>query len=289
MSVTLDGFREHVRQVSAPRTALAYSKDAEGFEEFRAGRPLTLALVEAWAAGLDHGRLNAQTVARKTAALKAWLGHLGAHGDDDALRLVQVLRAYRTSRGPRQADRRQVEPVTREEYREARARAPEWGRHLMDLLWWTGCRISEVLGDVQASVPIPPLTVRDGLGLVSRGYARTVGKGGKVRTLVMLSAGRIELARWLDGRDPGGPLFAVTPQAANAMLHRAGLQGGAHRFRHSFTSRLRRAGVREEIIRAMLGHGPRDATDRYGAVTVEEMIEAVERMAAPYLEEEAKS
>ncbi len=127
-------------------------------------------------------------------------------------------------------------------------------------------------------MPIPPLTVRDGLAFAARGYVQTFGKGGKVRTLVMPSAGRAELAGWLDGRHPGEPLFDVTPQAVNAMLHRAGLRGGAHRFRHGFKLRLRRAGVREEVVRAMMGHGPRDATDRYGAVAVEEMLEAMERL-----------
>ena len=96
------------------------------------------------------------------------------------------------------------------------------------------------------------------------------------------------LAAWIEGKNPAAPLFpsptspqrSISPQAVNQMLHAAGLEGGAHRFRHSFKARLRRADVREEIIRALLGHGPMSTTDRYGAVSLEEMRAAVERLGA---------
>lgn len=39
MSAPLDGFREHLAQGSAPRTALAYVRDVREFEGFRQERP----------------------------------------------------------------------------------------------------------------------------------------------------------------------------------------------------------------------------------------------------------
>ncbi len=291
--MTLEAFTQHMTQVASPRTALAYGRDSEEFEGFRAGRSLSLPLVEEWAAGLNRGRLNPQTIKRKEAALKAWLGFLGAHGDDGALRLAQTLRVYRVSRGPRQADRKRVEAVTAAEHEAAFVAAPLWGRHLMSLLWSTGCRISEVVGDAVSG--IPALTVADGRALVQAGHVTTTGKGGRVRVLVLPSAGRAELAAWIAGRDPAESLFPspagrtkpVSKQGANSMLHRSGVLKGAHAFRHSVKERLRQAGVAEEIIRAVLGHGPRTVTDTYGRVSVREMLEAVEKLAT--LEEAKRS
>jgi len=286
MSAGLEGFREHLERTESPRTVLAYFADGAAFEAFRAGRPAGIDLYEAWADSVNHGRCRPKTFARKKAGVNRWLAFLARHGDQEAARTLAILHGgYKVGPQVRPADRKRVEPVTPEEYRDAGARAPAWGRALMALLWWAGPRISEVVGDPLAG--IPALTVADGRALASEGCTVTRGKGGKVRTLVLPAAIRGELASWLDGREPDSPLFPspsnpgrpVTPQSVNAMLHQAGLRCGAHAFRHAYKARLRRAGVAEEVIRALMGHGPRSVTDNYGEPTIVELLAAVERLA----------
>ncbi len=170
---TLESFKQHLERTESPRTVTAYLADASEFERFRAGRPVSIDTLEAWVATVNHGR-KPQTVGRKLAGVRRWLAFLGRHGDMEATAALAILTGgYQITRGPRQIDRRQIQPVTAEEYLAARDCAPVWGRHLMDLLWWTGCRISEAIGDPVAG--IPHLTIRDGLALTRDGYVQTAG------------------------------------------------------------------------------------------------------------------
>ncbi len=63
----------------------------------------------------------------------------------------------------------------------------------------------------------------------------------------------------------------------HAVLQRLGLPS-AHCFRHSHRSRLRRAGVSDELQRRLLGHRSRDVTANYGAAGENELLCAVERL-----------
>lgn len=289
--MTLDTFKTHLQATAGSgRTVLAYTADAERFEDYRASRPVTMDLYEAWVGTLEA--LRPQTVTKKRAAVNRWLAYLGRHGDDGAARTLGILAGgYKVGRRVRERDVEPVEPVTEIEYQAALGRAPVWGQHLMRLLWSSGARISEVIGDEIAG--IPALTVGQGAQLVKTGHTGTVGKGGRRRLLILPSTARRVLSEWVDTRFGGlpdstvlsrAPLFPspqepgrpVTAQAVNTMIHRAGLQHGAHAFRHSYKRRLRQAGVREEIIQALLGHGPRTTTDFYGRVTIPEMLAAVE-------------
>ncbi len=170
-----------------------------------------------------------------------------------------------------------MRPITREQYEALHAGASGRYRALFDLLWWTGARISEALGD--AVTGIPALIGADVLALVERGYVQTSGKGGKRRTLVLPPGGRDALRDFAAGLDGDGPAFPISPQAVNAALHRLGFGGGAHSFRHAYRTRLRQAGVGEEMQRALMGHSVKDVTAGYGVVTVEEMQATAETLA----------
>lgn len=114
------------------------------------------------------------------------------------------------------------------------------------------------------------------LAFVELGYVRTRGKDGKWRVLVLPPRGREGLDGFARGLDGNRLTFPVSPQAANAALHRLGFNGGAHSFRHAYRARLRQAGIGEELQHSLMGHGPRDVTDGYGVAGVEEMLAAVE-------------
>ncbi len=273
-----EGFAEHLRQTrGSVHTVHKYTRDAEEFSAFLDGRKVSVALVEEWAAAQNHGARKPQTLRRKLAAIRAFLAWCGARGDAAARETLVVLAGgYRISPPVRQADVRQVEPATEEDYRRTRRSASPEGRALLDILWWTGCRISEVVGDAIAGIPV--LTVADGRALVEKGHTATIGKGKKRRILVLPRLGREMLAPYVEARAaeaPAGALFPMSYATAWRMLKAAGAPH-PHALRHAFRARLRKAGVHDQVAKALLGHGPHDVTEAYGRASLEEMKAAAE-------------
>lgn len=280
--MTLEAFQAHLQHTaSSGRTVLSYMEDARRFEDFRADRGSTIDLYEAWIETLSA--LRPQTVQRKRAGVNRWLAFLARHGSQEAVGTLAILQAgYRVGRKVRERDVEAVTLATEEHYQRALREAPPWGQQVASLLWNTGARVSEIVGDPIAG--IPALTVERGAELVGQGHTETFGKGGRRRTLVLPSLGRHILATW---RPPAGQviLFAsprnslapITARAVEGLFARLSVPH-PHAWRHAYKTRLDRAGVRAEIVRALLGHGPRTVTDRYGQVSVREMLEVVEKI-----------
>lgn len=269
-------FENHLRRINrSERTVEAYISDAQEFLTFAGPREPSVALVEEWVTSLRF-RLKPQSVARKLASVRSLLGHAAAHGNDEAAKVLVVLENYQVVPKVRQTDVERPQVLDRETYLAARAATTGRGRAILDILWHTGARISEVLGD--ARIGIPPLTVQDGRTLVERGYVTTNGKGGKRRTILLGRAGRDALSEYVASLQGwSGPLFPMTRQAVQKRLARLHLPS-PHAFRHAYRSRLRRANFSDEMMRALMGHGPRDVTQAYGAVTIEEMLNVVENL-----------
>lgn len=275
--VDLTKFESHLRgTVGSERTVRCYLSDAREFVAFAGNRPADVDTVEAWVASLNHGRCKPQTISRKVAGVRRFLGFVARHGDGAALKTLEILRAYKVTPAVRQADVKQVRAVTREEYDALRTKGDSRMQALLAAAWWTGARVSELLGDPLTG--IPPLTVEDGLRLVCEGYTVTRGKGGKIRVLVLPTSGREDMRAYVEVRQ-ADVLFDITPQGLNAWLHRAGFLGGIHSFRHAYRARLRQAGVSPEMQARLMGHGPRSVTEGYGRAEVDEMLEAVRELA----------
>lgn len=267
----------------SPHTIKSYLGGVGEFTSFLGAREPTLDLLETWVDGLNHGRLTPQSTAQKIVAVRRWLAYSARHGSDPAQKMLTVLSAgYQVGRAVKQRDRKIVSPVTTDEFDEAMGRADAITSAIMLLLWWTGARMSEVVGDFR--VGIPALTVADGESLVGDGHVQTFGKGGKRRVLVMPTAGRKELRPWVEGRAAvvgAGlaatvPLFPVGARGVSRLLKRCMNSLHPHRFRHAYRARLRQAHVSEEVVRTLMGHGPADVTEGYGRLGVEEMLQAVE-------------
>jgi len=274
--VKLERFEEHLRATcGSERTVRAYVSDSRAFVRFLDGRPPDIDAVEAWVSSLNHGANRPQTIQRKLAAVRRYLGYAARHGDGAAEKSLLILRDYRVAPPVRQVDIRQVRAITPGEYETLRGKADARMQALLAAAWWTGARVSELLGDRLTG--IPALTVADGMRLVREGHTRTVGKGGRIRVLVLPSAGRADLQAYVEARQSGA-LFEITSQGLNAWLHSRGFPGGIHSFRHAYRSRLRQAGVGEEMQARLMGHGPRNVTDNYGRASVEEMLAAVEKL-----------
>jgi integrase/recombinase XerC len=142
--------------------------------------------------------------------------------------------------------------------------------------FYAGCRIAEAvrldLDDVRRSA--------------RKGTLRLYGKGGKPREMELHPELREAYAAWIDSERPGWPGAATNPAvflnrrgdrlsaraASNIFTNicqRAGLddRATAHVLRHTFATRLVRAGTDLVIVADMLGHARLDQTRRYSLPT----------------------
>ena len=158
-------------------------------------------------------------------------------------------------------------------------------RALVELLYGTGTRISEVVGLDVDDVDVDSATIV------------VTGKGGKQRLLPLggaaghaitdyLTRGRPALAQHASGkRRPGAALFLgvkgsrMTRQAAWEVVHRsaerAGLgdQVGPHTLRHSYATHLMEGGADVRVVQELLGHSSVTTTQIYTLVTADALRE----------------
>lgn len=158
-------------------------------------------------------------------------------------------------------------------------------RALVELLYGTGTRISEVVGLDVDDVDLDTATV-----LVT-------GKGNKQRLLPLggaaggaiadyLTRGRPALAQAATGkRRPGAALFLgvkgarMSRQAAWEVVHRCaqqadlGGQVGPHTLRHSYATHLMEGGADVRVVQELLGHSSVTTTQIYTLVTADALRE----------------
>ena len=141
-----------------------------------------------------------------------------------------------------------------------------------------GLRMSEVVGidvdDVSISARKGSVTVRRGKGDASR----SVPLSAEARTLVEPWAHR-------PGSPASGPLFLgpagrLSGRAVDRLTRRigeaAGVELSPHVLRHTFVTRLIRAGVDVVMVAELAGHRSLETTRRYALPTQEDRESAVE-------------
>jgi integrase/recombinase XerD len=258
----------------SPRTVDAYRRDLAAFGatiDVPIGQTTT-EQIEAWLAAMRaEGRAPA-TIARRLAAVRAYLRHLmlvGTRADNPAASIAGPRRPKTVPRtlSPAEAERL-VEAASGTSPRATRDRA------LVELLYGAGLRVSEAVGLVKASVDLEQRIVR------------VVGKGSKERIVPLgrpaadalrryMALGRPHLDRrhrpdlFLNAR--GG---ALTRAGAFLILRRladrAGLEPGRvhpHLLRHSFATHLLEGGADLRSVQEMLGHADVGTTERYTHVS----------------------
>ena len=158
-------------------------------------------------------------------------------------------------------------------------------RALVELLYGTGTRISEVVGLDVDDVDVDAATII------------VTGKGGKQRLLPLggaagqaitdyLTRGRPTLAQRASGkRRPGPALFLgvkgsrMTRQAAWEVVHRSAEQAGLgdrvgpHTLRHSYATHLMEGGADVRVVQELLGHSSVTTTQIYTLVTADALRE----------------
>lgn len=158
-------------------------------------------------------------------------------------------------------------------------------RALVELLYGTGTRISEVVGLDVDDVDVETATVV----VTGKGdKQRLLPIGGAARTAIAeyLTRGRPALAQAASGkRRPGAALFLgakgsrMSRQAAWEVIRRsaqaAGLDGhvGPHTLRHSYATHLMEGGADVRVVQELLGHSSVTTTQIYTLVTADALRE----------------
>ncbi len=227
------------------------------------------AAVRAWLARMHAASLSAVTMGRKLAALRSfctWLCRTGALQ-------VNPARAVRNPKAPQKLPRFLTEPEIA-----ALLESPDDSdegrrdRAILELLYATGLRASELTGLDETGVDLDQRTVR------------VLGKGRKERVVPFGSDAAEALRAYLDvrrrwNRDDRPAMFlsAAGKRLSNDSLRKllSRRLGDAainkhvtpHAIRHSFATHLLNAGADLRAIQELLGHASLGTTQRYTHVT----------------------
>jgi integrase/recombinase XerD len=274
-SILVERFLDYVRHERglATNTQAAYRRDLRDFTAWLAGRPpasMTVRDLGDYFASLSKKGLARASVARQAATLKTFYSFLQLEGvvAESPADLIAAARRDDVIPGtlsPAQVDRLLASPDGGSP-RACRDRA------LLELLYATGCRASEVS------------TMRVGDVHLAETFCTCRGKGSKER-VVPLGRRAVEAVRsWLDGprqafaaRATGAPIWAVLSARGNRLsrmriweivrfhAERAGIPPdiGPHTLRHSFATHLVAGGVDLRHVQEMLGHASIATTQRY--------------------------
>lgn len=294
----VEGYLDHLsaeRGLSA-NTVAAYRRDLARYTTFLAGRGIdrlaeaTATDVSEFSRGLGASGLAASSVSRAVVAVRNLHRFALSEGQvaDDVTAAISP--GTRPRRLPKALSIESVEALlnscdttTVEGLRD---------RALLELLYGTGARISEV-----CALDVDDLTVviadpQEGL--------RLVGKGDKERIVPLGSYARDAVEAWLvrgrpswTGRGQAGAALLLNSrggrlsrQSAWAVLQRAGGRAGItehlspHSLRHSYATHLLDGGADVRVVQELLGHASVTTTQIYTLVTAEHLRE-VYRSAHP--------
>lgn len=278
MNEHVDAFIAYLMQERAltANTVSAYRTDLEQFLKFCAGRGVTAVTavgredVVAFMIYLRERQYSNATVARRTAAVKSFYAYLTTAGvvKNDPTQSVEsprVAREIPKSLTPVQVDELMELPL--------RYRTPERmrDRAMLELLYSTGMRVSELVGLNIGDVSVTEKSVR------------CVGKAQKVRMIPISESALTALEEYLDiargqlvsdESADGDTLFVnhrggrLTRQGFWLILKQYADELGVsdltpHMLRHSFAAHMISSGVDLRRVQALLGHASLSTTQIY--------------------------
>ena len=256
------------RRLSA-HTVAAYRRDLAQFLEFCVGKgverltELDRNAIRRYLAYLQRKGLSKRSVARKSSAVRGFLGDLAKRGQLPANPASQLARPRLPERLPRALPSRQLGSLLDE--LPARTPVELRDRAILEVLYGTGLRVSE----------LAQLRVDDLKG----DFVTVTGKGGKVRAVPIGKPARRAVGAYLES---GRGRLAKTSSAAALWV---GSRGGSldergirrvvrnraatfpHALRHSFATHLLEGGADLRSVQELLGHRDLATTQIYTAVS----------------------
>ena len=266
-------------------TVAAYGRDLAQLSQFVAKKRPTLPgpqaidvlLLRSWLGQLAE-RVQPASIARKMAAARAFFRHQirrGVMKDDPAtaLSLPKIRRKL-----PRvlnvDSAKSTVESPTGDGVEGLRARA------LMEVLYSSGLRVSELVGLNVADVSLDP----------DRAEARVIGKGNKERRVPLGDEAREALGAYLKVRpaakraEDADAVFLsthgrrISVRSVQIYVKRYGALGAGradlhpHALRHTCATHMLDGGADLRAIQELLGHASLGTTQRYTHVSVEQLM-----------------
>ena len=263
---------------ASPHTLAAYRNDLKRAAD-DAGGSLGVAGAETLAGlGRQWARLSPATVARRSAALRRFLGVLmdeGLRSDDQSAALPRP-RLERPL--PRILDEREVTAMFEAIEDRAASGEPAAVRNLalLELLYGSGLRASEL--------------VTLGRGSLRKGQPFVIlrGKGGKERLVPISSRAEAAVERWLElvPNDslwlfPSGKRHLSRVRLFQIVREIAALAGispervSPHVLRHAFATHLLSGGADLRVLQSLLGHADIATTQIYTHVDSARLVELV--------------
>ncbi len=277
------GFEQSLT-ASAANTRAAYRRDVELFAEWSidtgsASCPAetTKDHVRDYLAHLHDSGATSRTVARRIAALRRYFTWAIRRSMTSVDPTESIHTPQSKGRLPRPLDEATVAALITSEDPDAPAWRRMRDRAVLEILYGSGLRVSEV-----CSLAIDSIA-SDGLSL------RVVGKGSKERIVPLSEPSADALRAWIGARAEvsddrsGNALFLgargrpVARRDVARLLdeacERAGVQGGTHphALRHSFATHLMDNGADTRSIQELLGHSDAATTQRYTHVSKERL------------------
>ena len=271
-------------RAASPHTLDAYRRDLADFEEYLGFAPEKAGREDLrhYLGDLASRRFAPRTQARRLSALRQFFHFLALEGmrPDDPSAGIDSPRLGRPL--PKLLSESAIGQLL-EAARKAKGVAGRRGEALVELLYASGLRVSELVG-----LPI---------SAVARGQTSLIvrGKGGKERMVPLGIPARRAIDAWLLLRQPkasrwlfpgtgGNPL---TREAVALMLKRLAAAAGLppaklspHVLRHSFASHMLAGGADLRSLQQMLGHADISSTQIYTHV-LEERLTALVKQAHP--------
>ncbi|MCU1413137.1 MAG: xerC [Microbacteriaceae bacterium] len=286
----VDDFASHLaaERGFSPHTVRSYHSDLSQFTDFAHSRgvhdtdAVDLELLRDWLWRGSQDGLAKSTLARRSAAargLTSWLVRAGESEADPAARLKAPRPDHHL---PRVLTREQMDGILANLALKAAEGDPGALRDLamVELLYASALRVSELTGLDLASVDLDRLTVR------------VLGKGSKERVVPFGVPAKDAIADYLLR---GRPLLSVSPSSALFLGSRGGRVGsrgvytlvasllaelpgsggsGPHTLRHTAATHLLDGGADLRAVQEMLGHASLATTQLYTHVSAERLKES---------------
>ena len=280
---------------AARNTQLAYARDLRDFTEWCVPRNLDLLAlrqddIEGYLVDLDAQGLSSATRARRLSAIRQFYRFAFEEGWREDNPAIRIKGPGRDKRLPKILTEEEVDSLLTASHNSGRAEDRARNTCLMELLYATGMRVSELV-----SLPVQ----------AARGDPRMLlvrGKGGKERMVPLSPPARAALAEWLKIRDrdedlarvgkgqaPLRFLFPSRSASGHLTRHRfygmikefavaAGISPGKvtpHTLRHAFATHLLARGADLRVIQTLLGHADVATTEIYTHVLDDRLKELV--------------